>query len=113
VEATDPSRAEALVTFFRKLREQLERAPQRFHYVLIDCRPGLTTIGITAISLLADTVVLLFGLNRQSLSGVTWVRRKFASLGKLTHLVASPVPARDEFSEAVQEAESRGMKSSR
>lgn len=106
VEPRTADHTERLMGFFQRLRRAIEEAPQRFHYVLVDCRPGLTTIGVTAVSILADTVVLLFGLNRQSLSGVTWAHKKFYALNKLIHLVASPVPAREDVSEALREAES-------
>ena len=75
-----------------------------FHYVLIDCRPGLSMVSLRAIEKLAESVVVLFGLDRQSLLGVNWTREKFHSLGKHLHLVASRTPARDDTRQALEEA---------
>lgn len=75
-----------------------------FHYVLIDCRPGLSKVSLLAIEKLAESVVILFGLDRQSLLGVGWTREKFHSLGKNLHLVASRTPTRVDTRQALEDA---------
>ncbi|MBS4097374.1 MAG: tetratricopeptide repeat protein [Sulfuricella sp.] len=64
-------------------------------YVLMDARTGLSEMGGIATHQLADTVVLLFNLNRQNLEGTQRVHDSLHQLAKppLTLLAASPIPA--------------------
>lgn len=63
-------------------------------YVLMDARTGLSEMGGIATHQLADTVVLLFNLNRQNLEGTQRVHDSLHQLDKppLTLLAASPIP---------------------
>lgn len=88
---------DAGVVFFDALKFQLRRFD--FDYVLIDCRTGFNDIFYTSTLLLADTVVCLFGLNRQNVEGTaqavyTLTKGKtVAAYGKKRIvLVGSPIP---------------------
>jgi cellulose biosynthesis protein BcsQ len=81
-----------------------ERLTERYRFVLIDSRTGLTDISGICTTLLPERLVLVFTPNRQSLMGVldlvpraTAYRR---ASGDLRPLVIFPLPSRIELSEA-------------
>lgn len=90
---------------FSSLRESINAQPTPPHYVLVDSRPGLSVAGALAVQMFADEVVLLFGLNRQSLAGLKWVKARMEHDNRLVHYVASPTPtAREGYEKEFGEA---------
>ncbi|MGE5340480.1 MAG: P-loop NTPase [Candidatus Omnitrophota bacterium] len=90
----DGKKYEKMLALFKK---ELER---KASYVLIDARPGLSTISILAIQKLADVAVLCFNLNPYNFEAIIdiynrltgpWKRFTISPLQKIV-LVVTPIP---------------------
>ena len=86
------------VDFFEALKFQLRA--EGFDDVLIDSRTGFNDVFYTTTLLLADTVVLVSGLNRQNIEGTAAALRTITAAKNEKHygakrivLVGSPVPS--------------------
>ena len=83
-------------------RQVAERLAERYRYVLVDSRTGVTDISGICTSLLPEKLVVVFTPNRQSLTGVRdFVNRVTAyRLGSddLRPLLVYPLPSRIEVS---------------
>jgi cellulose biosynthesis protein BcsQ len=96
----------ALGTYLEALRREWK---SEFDSVLIDSRTGITDIGGICTIHLPDVLVLFFTTNNQSVDGVIDVTNKARAVRSelpvdRSHLVAVPVPARDESRTEYREA---------
>jgi cellulose biosynthesis protein BcsQ len=91
------NRAPELIPFLAK------RLSERFDYVLIDSRTGLTDISGICTMLLPEKLVTVFTPNRQSLTGVLELMERATNYRKqsldLRPLVVYPLPSRIELAE--------------
>lgn len=84
-------------------RSFAERLTERYQYVLIDSRTGLTDISGICTMLMPEKLVVVFTPNRQSLSGVQDLIRRATNYRRqsddLRPLVVFPLPSRIETGE--------------
>jgi len=83
-------------TFFRAMREDMK---QRYDYVLIDSRTGLSDVADICTIELPDVLVICFTLSDQSIEGAANVARQISGRYRERNIRVLPVPMRIEDGE--------------
>src|ERR1700735_313847 len=79
------------VQFFRAMREDMK---QKYDYVLIDSRPGLSDVADICTIELPDVLVICFTLSDQSIEGAATVARQIGDRYRDRNIRILPVPMR-------------------
>ncbi|GAA0938512.1 FxSxx-COOH system tetratricopeptide repeat protein [Actinocorallia libanotica] len=82
--------------FFDALREDMR---DKYDYVLLDSRTGLSDVADICTIHLPDVLVDCFTLSEQSIEGAAWVARKIDGRFQSREIRILPVPMRIEFAE--------------
>jgi tetratricopeptide (TPR) repeat protein/CO dehydrogenase nickel-insertion accessory protein CooC1 len=82
--------------FFRAMRDDMR---QRYHYVLIDSRPGLSDVADICTIELPDVLVICFTLSDQSIDGAATVARQIGERYRDRNIRILPIPMRIDSGE--------------